>query len=1468
MAIFKKKASKDRELGVRSPSNSPPVGTAPTMTPLVGPQGRDASGSYGPPPGAVNGRRLTSNPMQPPPNVRPPMGGQPGRESPAPGRGYAVDHSGASGVPPSMQSMQAAQTHPPSNPSYPWSTRPLRLFQPSGSPPGTAPLSPFPRWGLAVPNFPSHSGHMLLFGGLVQDELRNDLWSLDVRDCSVQLVKTKGDAPSPRVGHASAIADRIMLVWGGDSRTPGGETTTDDRLYILDLRTQEWTVVPLPPGPQGRYGHAVCMNETTFYVFGGQTDDEFFDDLWAFDIRQLASDQPRWERVKYATPPPSGRTSHTIIPNNGKLYVQGGTDGKHHLNDTWSFDIATGVWDSLQCIGYLPTPRERHAVAIVDDTIYMFGGRDVLGKDLGDLAAFRISNQRWYMFQNMGPSPNAKSGHALCAANGKVFVLGGDGMYSARDDPGIIHVLDTTKIKYPADSGAPPRPMPRPRTTSDAAERPPFASGTDQQSGESPQLAQARQMPSSASHDSLQRAMSPQNQMAQQAREPLNAPPSLSGAVETHRRTESLDQAGRPNGVPPQRPRREGDEEYRRTMSPANGGPGSPGQPQSSPGRAGGAGGAPGSPQHASHTIHPNLRNTRSPPPLRVGDGLERPALPPDAFYFGGKSPTANGFGSRPGSMVGGRPGSFVGGRPGSFSGRPGSVSGMADVLRELKAREAEADAAKRREAAFRVLLSRAIEQGFVVNDAEAEDLPTGDMFANNDALRQLAEALVRMKHEKAAIQDELVTHMRTASDKIAEAERLQRGTLQEAAFYRAKAAAIESGSTADLSRAEGERVAELERELEVIINEHATTRKELNRVTEVAARDGALHTAAAQREAETLKRAEDAEDAHARALDETDAHRQRADTAEAALREHGERLISLTSLVQQREAEKSHLESQLEAATSARDEHVGLIEQAQASIASAGVRAIELQEVHGRAEARIAQLEDELADVRAELESRTREADKATSKLAEVEDAHAKTRDEADNLRSVAAGRLGELVDAHRSARADEERAARAHADQLRALEEEKASLMRLLREAGQRVDAAEQGVVAHRAKVRDLEDAHQTIRGEMRTHRTKLLGAQTEVARYRDLYAAKDAELKDRDVAIGELETRLGLLRKLLTDHGIAINDSDLSEADVPDSHELELALRDKARALENAQREADELTRRCAEAEDKVESLGRLVERIKDARSPSAASMRSPSPTGAADSGRRAVEAERRLQEAEQHHKEKMAALESDYQTAVRYVKGTEKMLKRMKDELNKQKATNGTLQIELDTLRGRPVGEAGARTRDASGRSTPSEADLARRLQTAQAQQTSLQAELQASRDVLAAREREADVLRMRVDDAEREVEALRDELAQAQHRINTLLEMGSGGYGVGSDGDGDHGAASQHGSPRAGGVSDDEASMAFDKFTNELKQWERARSPDADAAHHDETEDEDDAARVGAATGHQRHSSEYSGDWAQ
>lgn len=139
----------------------------------------------------------------------------------------------------------APNSSPPTKQSaFPWSTRKLQFPSPALIPKQgvTAPTSPspspFPRYGHSLPAASTQNGELLIFGGLVNDVPRNDLYSFNTRELSVTLLQTAGEVPSPRVGHASALVSSVLIVWGGitkSSESPGSSDTQDDGLYLLNL---------------------------------------------------------------------------------------------------------------------------------------------------------------------------------------------------------------------------------------------------------------------------------------------------------------------------------------------------------------------------------------------------------------------------------------------------------------------------------------------------------------------------------------------------------------------------------------------------------------------------------------------------------------------------------------------------------------------------------------------------------------------------------------------------------------------------------------------------------------------------------------------------------------------------------------------------------------------------------------------------------------------------------------------------------------------------------------------------------------------------------------------------------------------------------------------------------------------------------------------------------------------------------
>ncbi|KAI0080361.1 hypothetical protein K474DRAFT_1658082 [Panus rudis PR-1116 ss-1] len=1343
-----------------------------------------------------------------------------GSAQPSPSQSQIQGQQGQ-GSPQSPPGQQQPQPPSQQRPAYPWSQRRLNLLppviipKPGVAPPSSPSPSPFPRYGHSLPVNATATGELFLFGGLVRESVRNDLYLFTARDLSATLLQTTGEIPSPRVGHASAIVGSVLIVWGGDTKTNGRAPPAekqDDGLYLLNLATREWTRVSVHgPAPSGRYGHAVCMVGSKFYVFGGQVDGEFLNDLWSFDLNTLRT-KAAWELVEPAagSPKPAQRTGHVCISYGEKIILFGGTDCQYHYNDTWVFDTNTGVWAELNCIGFIPSPREGHSAAMVDDVMYVFGGRGVDGKDLGDLGAFKLSNQRWYMFQKMGPAPSARSGHAMASMGSRVFVLGGLGGESLNpakpEDPTIIHVLDTKHIKYPESNKAPPAGPPTgpSRKSSVTAGRP------------------------SSPQGNVVRGTSPVGNQAvdaEELRRQMTSPSSVRSLKQNGTAQQDL------KGKAPMRPQREEGDELDDEVS-TEMGPGveravSPEQRARSPNAF--------SSNRAASPVAQATADNYTQSLGMAGAAMNgmvagnRAASP--AGYYGHQkpaSPTQNGF----------------------AHGKAGSTGNLAaDLIRDLKEKEAEVEALKKRELWMRTALSRATRAGFVY--AEHEDLgPNEDDDIDG---RKVAEMVINLKHLKAKLQASVAEQSKHASDRLEEAEKMRASAMQEAAFYRAKLAAVEAGNTAELSRLERDRISELEKQLSAATAEKHERDRKLKELDESLALQTTLLEQAEARAEDASKRADTLAESHDRSMQMQNAVRERLITMETSMREQADKLLMQTSTIELHEADNMKLRAQLDELMMSREQHIRALEQTRSALQAASDRADEVDSKYRRAQDQIGQLEGDLAELRGELEARNTEIDSARVRIADLENAWAKSREEADALRALTTTSLGELLDSHRALQSDEDRATRGHVEKVTAMEGEINSLRTMVKETSRRADDLQSELSRERQKVRDLEVDGLSLRSQMVGLRTQLSSALADGGRLRKELAIKEVELREKTAEANNTGVRLNMLRNYLAEQGV-MEGQDLGSRGgrVSPSRlaELEDQLSDTAQAHERTERDLQRALKEKRDAEAQVESLSSELDRLQSSSGQNGIN---------GDSDARVVELERKLEETESSYKARLQQLEEDYRLAVSYVKGTEKMMRKIKEELNRQKALNQSMQSEIDRSSST---EPGSRIRGVNGRGTPSSDDaghemLRNQLQDAQRQVQrlngdnrelrlrieTLEHDLESMRDTLIATQRESDERQMRIEELDQDVERLQNSLViarggndetlleqlstenltlkreneQLSHKIGLLLEVDQPGFG----------ARPISGiSERRLSTSSSENAMAFEHLSSELDDWQR------------------------------------------
>lgn len=134
----------------------------------------------------------------------------------------------------------------------------------------------------------------------------------------------------------------------------------------------------------------------------------------------------------------------------------GGTNGIQCSNELWMYDPKSNIWIQQHVIGNVPCPREGHAATVVDDVMYVFGGRDQRGRCLDDLAALRMQDCQWRVLTVKGPSPLSRAGHTLTAVRQQITLTGGlQNVGSPHNaDLEFIYTLDVRRLEPPWESSS------------------------------------------------------------------------------------------------------------------------------------------------------------------------------------------------------------------------------------------------------------------------------------------------------------------------------------------------------------------------------------------------------------------------------------------------------------------------------------------------------------------------------------------------------------------------------------------------------------------------------------------------------------------------------------------------------------------------------------------------------------------------------------------------------------------------------------------------------------------------------------------------------------------------------------------------------------------------------------------------------------------------------------------------------
>nr|APO15848.1 ring-finger protein [Sesuvium portulacastrum] len=237
-----------------------------------------------------------------------------------------------------------------------------------------------------------------------------------------------GQRPKPRYEHGAAVIGDRMYVYGGNHN---GRYLND--LQVLDLRTWTWSRVEVKTGVENHEaqpsvtsipcaGHTLIPWENKLLSVAGHTKDS----SETIQVRVFDLQTATWSILKTYGKPPVSRGGHSVTLVGSSLVIFGGQNANRTLlNDLHLLDLETMTWDEFDAVGVPPSPRSDHAAAVHAERYLLIFGGGSHATCFNDLHVLDLQAMEWSRPTQQGDMPSPRAGHAGVTVGENWFIVGG-----------------------------------------------------------------------------------------------------------------------------------------------------------------------------------------------------------------------------------------------------------------------------------------------------------------------------------------------------------------------------------------------------------------------------------------------------------------------------------------------------------------------------------------------------------------------------------------------------------------------------------------------------------------------------------------------------------------------------------------------------------------------------------------------------------------------------------------------------------------------------------------------------------------------------------------------------------------------------------------------------------------------------------------------------------------------------------